>query len=179
MNDEVKTQLISQILAGQEDRTDIEVKSKDYWRDRIGKLSDKDRSLLAISPVNREVLNEAWRERRDAFVAAIRASNDNRPKMLAAAANGRRETIRFKPMQDFKIQIEPTGQDGWLIILELRRQDFPPRAVCEIYDVISGKVWLRGTPDEQREVTAIWHGDGDPREDSPELWLRIDGLDIG
>jgi hypothetical protein len=99
--------------------------------------------------------------------------------MLAAAANGRRETIRFEPMQHMRVKIEPIGGDGWLISLQLLRADALPNAKFEIFDKRSGAVWLSGVPDGQGVVTAIWDGDGDPRAARAELALRIDDFDIG
>lgn len=167
------------LLARQEEPDDLTVPPVAHWRgllDRRESLSAQDKAYLAVSPVSRARHAVADHEYRLAYVERA-ANRNNVPTMRAAASSVGRQRIRFAPMKDFTVAVEPSGPKGWLIICDVH-EGFPPGSNVELVDR-EGTVWLSGAPNEDGRIVARHEGVANPLESREPFVIRVDGMELG
>ncbi|SCM66448.1 hypothetical protein [Donghicola eburneus] len=156
MLDEKIDCLISNLISGQDDLPDIPVKSREYWERRFFNLSEADRILLAISPANRLVFEEAWIDRRAQKFQDI-VANDNKPKLRAAASSRSRDSITFDlENADLNLTFEPVGSEDWQAILRTNNPHQFSGIRMKLIELSSGRIILNDFFDDQGYINGIW-----------------------
>lgn len=174
MNDSDIAKLVPSILAAQElDDTTPET-SVEHWLPVVfgdREMTEADKLLFAMSPINRAHYFQARFERRRKGLNKI-AENDNTPRRVAAAAT-ERVRVNAELMDDFELYFLPHEEKDWMVVVELKSEHLSEDERIELIDD-EGKVWLSGIPDNGKVVdfrTDI----SDPRSLIPKLKFRIAG----
>lgn len=167
------------LLAGQEEPENLSVPPLGHWVDlleRRSSLSVRDKAYLAISPLSRARHAVAQDRFRMAYLERA-ANRNNALVMQAAASSTGRQRMRFAPMNDFTVAIEPSGPQSWLILCDVR-EGFPRGSQVELVDR-EGRVWLSGVPNEDGRIVARHDGVANPLEGHEPFVIRLDGIELG
>lgn len=166
------------LLATQEEPEGVLVPPVAHWTgifERRAPLSGHEKALLAISPLSRARHALARHSFRTAYLERV-ANGNNVPVIQAAASSTGRRRVRFAPMKDFSIVVEPSGPNGWLIICDVR-EGFPSKSRIELVDR-EGTVWLSGSPNEDGRIVARHAGVANPMDAREPFKIRIDGIEL-
>lgn len=167
------------LLAGQEEPDDLPVPPLAHWvgiLENRKPLAAEETAILAVSPISRARLALARHNYRAVYLKRA-ANSNNMPIMQAAASSAGRRLIRFAPMKDFSLAIEPSGPDGWLIVCDVRTA-FPTGSHVELIDR-DGTVWLSGSPNEDGRIVARHEGVANPLDARAPFAIRVDGIELG